>query len=85
MTNRQIKTATIDVLIIAVKLSHYPRRTELLGSLSYSMRGNLSNLADFIIGIISYYIKEFWGSERDFLAEVDIGHRWYSFQAGHTI
>ena len=42
---------------------------ELLGSLSYFMRGNLSYLAGFIIGAISYYIKDFWGLERDFLAE----------------
>ena len=32
----------IAVSTIAVNLSHYPRRTELLGSLSYFMRGNLS-------------------------------------------
>ena len=45
----------------------YSSITKFLGSLSYFMRGNLSYLAGFIIGAISYYIKEFWGLERDFL------------------
>ena len=40
-----------------------------LGSLSSSVRGNLSYLGSFIIGAISYYIKDFWGLERDFLEE----------------
>ena len=40
-----------------------------MGSLSYYARENLSYLADFIIGLISYYIKDFWGLERDFLAK----------------
>ena len=63
------KGAIIGILIIAFKLSHYPRRTELLGSLSYEPRGNLSDLAGFIIRVISYYIKDFWGLEREFLAK----------------
>lgn len=32
-------------------------------------RENLSDLAGFIIGVMSYYIKDFWELERDFLAE----------------
>ena len=42
-----------------------------MGSLSYCARENLSNLAGFIIRVISYYIKDFWGLERDFLAEFE--------------
>jgi len=48
----------------------------ILGSLSYCAKGNLSILAGFIIGVISYYIKDFWGLERDFLAKMSVlsGH-----------
>ncbi len=40
-----------------------------MGSLSYEPRGNLSDLAGFIIGVISYHIKDFWSLERGFLAK----------------
>ena len=43
---------------------------ELLGSLSYFMRGNLSYLAGFIIGVMSYYIKDFWGIREGFPHEI---------------
>jgi len=58
------KMAMIDVPIIAIKLSHYARRTILLGSLSYEPRGNLSEFNRLIIGEKSRYIKNILDSER---------------------
>ena len=43
------------ILIIAFKLSRYSRKTLLLGSLSYFMRGNLSLLTGiYYSGFIAY-------------------------------
>jgi len=54
---------------IAFKLSRYARRTILLGTLSYSMRRNLSKFISLIICAIPQYIKNILVLERLFLAK----------------
>jgi hypothetical protein len=55
--------------IIGVKLSNTDRRMILLGSLSYFMRGNLSNFQMMLnLGITLIYAK-FCNSEKMFLAD----------------
>jgi hypothetical protein len=58
------KRPTTTTAIIGLKLSNTARRTILLGSLSYSMRGNLSVFTMVIIYAITRYIKNILALER---------------------